>query len=100
MTIYGADGEPGAAPHCDRGVFLGGGIVLRSRLALPVSMHAFTAKGRMRTLMKSMPVHIISNEKTALLAAARSQLSQWRQTRTCVALSGQRMITPGYRVGA
>ena len=34
-------------------------------------MNAFTAKGRMRPLLKDIPVKVIMNPKTALLGAAR-----------------------------
>ena len=34
-------------------------------------MEAFTAKGRMRTLLEEIPVRVILNDKAALLGAAR-----------------------------
>ena len=34
-------------------------------------MQAFLGKGRMQPLLESMPVKVITNDKTALLGAAR-----------------------------
>jgi glucokinase len=34
-------------------------------------MHAFLGKGRMQPLLESMPVKVITNDKTALMGAAR-----------------------------
>ncbi len=58
------------------GVFLGGGIAPKiiARLREPLFMNAFTAKGRMKPLMQSMPVRVILNPQTALLGAARYAL--------------------------
>jgi glucokinase len=54
-------------------VFIGGGIAPRivDQLRGGAFLQAFFAKGRMRTLMESMPVRVILNDKTALLGAAR-----------------------------
>jgi glucokinase len=55
------------------GVYLGGGIApkLLSKLSGPLFMQSFVSKGRMQTLMEAMPVKVITNDKTALLGAAR-----------------------------
>jgi glucokinase len=37
-------------------------------------MNAFTAKGRMRPLLQTVPVRVIMNPKVALLGAARYAL--------------------------
>jgi glucokinase len=74
VSIYGAEaGNLGLRIMATGGVFLGGGIApkIASRLMSPLFMEAFTAKGRMRPLMQSIPVYIITNEKAALLGAAR-----------------------------
>jgi glucokinase len=55
------------------GVYLGGGIAPRivDRLRGPAFMQAFTAKGRLEPLLRSMPVKVIVNDQTALFGAAR-----------------------------
>lgn len=55
------------------GVFIGGGIApkILPYLKTPTFMAAFTAKGRMHSLLESIPVHVILNDKTALLGTAR-----------------------------
>ncbi len=54
------------------GVYLGGGIPpkILPKLKEGTFMKAFTAKGRFRTLLESIPVHVILNEKAVLLGAA------------------------------
>ncbi len=54
------------------GVFVGGGIPPRIVPALEAGsfMKAFTGKGRMRAIMKKIPVHVILNTRTALIGAA------------------------------
>ncbi|HTZ41180.1 MAG TPA: glucokinase [Syntrophales bacterium] len=54
------------------GVYLGGGIPPRILPFLKENhfTEAFLRKGRMRDLMARIPVHVISNPKTALLGAA------------------------------
>jgi len=55
------------------GVYLGGGIApkMLAKLSGPLFMHAFVGKGRMQPLLESMPVRVITNDKTALMGAAR-----------------------------
>jgi len=55
------------------GIFLAGGISpkILSKLKSPLFMQAFLDKGRMRPLVESMPVHVVTNEKAGLLGAAR-----------------------------
>jgi glucokinase len=55
------------------GVYLGGGIApkILARLQRADFMQTFRDKGRMRTLMDSMPVKVILNDRAALLGAAR-----------------------------
>jgi len=59
------------------GVFLGGGIPVKllSRLKSVAFLHAFADKGRMRSLMESMPIKVILNDQAALLGAARQALN-------------------------
>ena len=54
------------------GVYLGGGIApkILARLKQSAFLDAFFAKGRMESLMRSMPVRVILNDKAALYGAA------------------------------
>ncbi len=58
------------------GMYIGGGIVPRILPILEESnfMKAFTDKGRFRELLSGIPVHVILNDKAALLGAAWSAL--------------------------
>lgn len=51
------------------GVYLGGGIApkMLAKLSGPLFMHAFVGKGRMQPLLESIPVKVITNDKTALM---------------------------------
>ena len=55
------------------GMYLGGGIApkMLPKLSGPLFMESFVKKGRMQALLESMPVKVITNDKTALLGAAR-----------------------------
>jgi glucokinase len=55
------------------GVYLGGGIApkMLTKLSGPLFMHAFAGKGRMQPLLEAMPVKVITNDKAALMGAAR-----------------------------
>lgn len=58
------------------GVFLGGGVSAKLiwKLSNPAFRDAFVAKGRLETLMETMPVKVILNDEAALLGAARYAL--------------------------
>lgn len=74
VSLYAAEaGNLALKIMATGGVYLGGGIApkLLSRLAGPLFMQSFASKGRMQTLMEAMPVRVITNDKTALLGAAR-----------------------------
>jgi glucokinase len=74
VSLYGAEaGNLALKLLSTGGVYLGGGIAPKiiSKLKEPEFMNAFTAKGRMRPLLQSIPVRVIMNPKTALLGAAR-----------------------------
>jgi glucokinase len=74
VSLYGAEaGNLALKLLATGGVYLGGGIAPKiiSKLKEPEFMNAFTAKGRMRPLLQSIPVRVIMNPKTALLGAAR-----------------------------
>lgn len=58
------------------GVYLGGGVSAKLlwKLGMPSFREAFVAKGRLESLMESMPVRIVLNDQAALLGAARYAL--------------------------
>jgi glucokinase len=73
VSFYGAEaGNLALKTMAVGGVYIGGGIAPRiiRKLQDPLFMAAFTAKGRMRPLMKAMAVRVIMKETTALLGAA------------------------------
>lgn len=78
LELYGTEAGNMALKVMARGgVWLGGGIVVKVRQRLLSTggfLRAFTNKGRLRSLMESIPVRIILNEYTALLGAARYAL--------------------------
>ena len=74
LQIYGAEaGNLALKLMATGGVYLGGGIApkLLPKLTGPLFMPAFVDKGRMKALLQAIPVHVIVNENTALLGAAR-----------------------------
>lgn len=74
VSIYGAEAGNLALKIMARGgMYIGGGIAPRiiQKLKEPLFRSAFTAKGRMRTLLETIPVRVILNDKTGLLGAAR-----------------------------
>ena len=54
------------------GLYIGGGIApkMMAKMQSPVFLEAFHHKGRLSTLLRSMPVYVILNDKTALQGAA------------------------------
>ena len=74
VALYGAEaGDLALKMMATGGVYIGGGIAprIKDRLAAGGFIAAFEAKGRMRALMESMPVHVVLNDRAALLGAAR-----------------------------
>jgi glucokinase len=74
ISIYGAEaGNMALKVMATGGVFLGGGIApkILSKLKGPLFMDAFRSKGRLQKVMESIPVRVITNDKTALRGAAR-----------------------------
>ena len=74
VSIYGAEaGNLALKIMATGGVYLGGGIApkMLSKLSGPLFMQAFIGKGRMQALLESMPVRVITNDRIALLGAAR-----------------------------
>ena len=77
VSIYGAEaGNLALKIMATGGIYLGGGIApkMLSKLSGPLFMQAFTGKGRMQALLESMPVRVITNDRIALLGAARCAL--------------------------
>jgi len=74
ISVYGAEaGNLALKAMATGGIFLGGGISpkILPKLTGPLFMRAFADKGRLRPLLESIPVHVITNDKAALLGAAR-----------------------------
>jgi glucokinase len=74
ISIFGAEaGNMALKVLASGGVFLAGGIApkILPKLSGPLFMQAFLSKGRMQPLLESIPVRVITNEKTGLLGAAR-----------------------------
>ncbi len=78
ISIYGAEaGNMALKVLATGGVFLAGGIApkILPKLSGPLFMQAFFSKGRMQPLLETIPVRVITNEKTGLLGAARYGVS-------------------------
>jgi glucokinase len=74
ISVYGAEaGNLALKTMATGGIFLGGGISLKilSRLTGPLFIRDFQDKGRLRPLLESIPVQVITNDKAGLLGAAR-----------------------------
>jgi glucokinase len=74
IAVYGAETSNLALKAmATGGLFLAGGISpkILPKLKSPLFMEAFLDKGRMRPLVESMPVHVVTNDKAGLLGAAR-----------------------------
>jgi glucokinase len=74
VSIYGAEaGNLALKIMATGGIYLGGGIApkMLPKLAGPLFMEGFVSKGRMQHLLEAIPVKVITNDKVALLGAAR-----------------------------
>jgi glucokinase len=74
VSIYGAEaGNLALKIMATGGIYLGGGIApkILPKLAGPLFMEGFLSKGRMQHLLEAIPVKVITNDKVALLGAAR-----------------------------
>ena len=74
VTVFGAEaGNLALKFKATGGVFLAGGIApkILPKLRQPMFLEAFLAKGRLRHLLEIMPIQVITNDKLALLGAAR-----------------------------
>jgi glucokinase len=73
-TLYGSEaGNLALRSMATAGVYVGGGIAAKvvEKLRDGAFMNAFVAKDRMSALLGSVPVHVILDETTGLLGAAR-----------------------------
>jgi glucokinase len=78
ISVYGAEaGNLALKAMATGGVFLAGGISpkILPKLTGQVFMDAFLDKGRLRPLLESIPVQVITNDKAGLLGAARCAVS-------------------------
>jgi glucokinase len=78
VSLYGAEaGNLALTLMATGGVFIGGGIAPKiiEKLKGSTFMEAFTAKGRLQSLLEAMPVRVIVNSKAALLGAALRAVS-------------------------
>lgn len=74
ISVYGAEASNlGLKILATGGLFLAGGISpkILPKLKGPCFMNAFVNKGRLRPLVESMPVYVVTNDKAGLLGAAR-----------------------------
>jgi glucokinase len=75
IAVYGAEAANLALKvMATGGLFLAGGIspkILAVLKGSPVFLQSFLDKGRLRPLVESVPVHVVTNEKAGLLGAAR-----------------------------
>jgi len=74
ISVYGAEASNLALKvMATGGLFLAGGISpkILAKLKGPIFMQSFLEKGRLRPLLESIPVQVITNDKTGLLGAAR-----------------------------
>jgi len=83
VSIMGAEAGNLALKSLARGgVYLGGGIApkILPKLRSERFLKAFVAKGRYKRLLNSIPVHVILNEKAALLGSASVAAGMVRET--------------------
>lgn len=74
VAVFGAEaGNLALKMKSVGGVFLAGGIApkILPKLATSIFLQAFLDKGRLRRLMEIIPIKVITNDKLALLGAAR-----------------------------
>jgi glucokinase len=79
VDIYGAmAGNLALLLMATGGLYIGGGIApkIRTRLVDGTFMRSFVDKGRLSSLVSTIPVRLILNEKTALHGAALAALNQ------------------------
>jgi glucokinase len=83
VSVYGAEaGNLALKIMATGGIFLGGGISpkILPKLTGPIFLQAFHEKGRLRPLLEGIPVRVITNDKAALLGAARCAATKYTRT--------------------
>jgi glucokinase len=77
VSIYGAQtGNVALSFMATGGIFIGGSVAAKN-LALmkdPIFMQSYLDKGRMKPLLKEMPVTVVLNDDAGLIGAARYTL--------------------------
>src|SRR5258706_7322098 len=60
------------------GIFIGGSIAAKivPKMKDPLFLESFLDKGRMETILKDMPVKVVTNDDSGLIGAARYTLIQ------------------------
>ena len=94
VSIYGAEaGNLALKSMATGGVYVGGGIApkILTKLQEPIFMKAFVAKGRISKLLEAIPVHVILNDRTALMGAGRAAMLPQAQ-RSTAAAEGRRPV--------
>ncbi len=74
ISVFGAEASNLALKTmATGGLFLAGGISpkILAKLSGPLFMNSFVNKGRLRPLLESIPVQVVTNDKAGLLGAAR-----------------------------
>ncbi|HTW66673.1 MAG TPA: glucokinase [Bryobacteraceae bacterium] len=74
VSLYGAEaGNLALKMLATGGMYVGGGIAPKiiRKLSSTAFMKSFTAKGRLGSVLKEIPVRVITNDKAALLGAGR-----------------------------
>jgi glucokinase len=85
ISVYGAEaGNLALKIMATGGIFLSGGITpkILPKLGGPLFMRAFLEKGRLRSLLETVPVQVITNDKAGLLGAARCAAARSSNGRT------------------
>jgi glucokinase len=81
VSVYGAEaGNLALKLMATGGIYIAGGIApqILPKLAGPLFLQAFASKGRMQPLLESIPVSVVTNDKTALRGAARCAAARTR----------------------
>jgi glucokinase len=81
VSVYGAEaGNLALKLMATGGVYIAGGIApqILPKLTGQLFLQAFASKGRMQPLLESIPVRVITNDKTALQGAARCAAARVR----------------------
>src|SRR5712672_160619 len=79
VSVFGAEtGNCALNFMSTGGIFIGGSIAAKnvSRMKDPLFLKSFLDKGRMETILKDMPVKVVTNDDSGLIGAARYTLVQ------------------------